>query len=97
MTVRIAGLTAAEYQDRIDRIVSRHRDLVPVELLPVPGSGVKAYVLRSSPRDENSRAVLCAWRGEWVSWVHSYATGELLWGRYGSDAEPGQAQRQAGL
>lgn len=93
--VKIDGMTAGEYQADIDQMVSRHGDRVPTEIITVPGSRDRAYVLRSNHRDADSRNVLCAWRGKWVSWVQSYETGRLDWGRYTHDAESAHQERTA--
>jgi len=93
MSVKIDGLTAAEYQGQIDQLVDERGGRVPMEFLPVGGYSDRAYVLRSNHRDETSRSVLCAWRGQWVAWVQSYETGSLYWGRYGQSAERAHADR----
>lgn len=93
MSVTIDGLTAAEYQSHIDQLVNERGDRVPMEFLPVGGYSERAYVLRSSHRDDGVRNVLCAWRGQWVAWVQRYDTGSLHWGRYGQSAERAHADR----
>lgn len=94
MSTTIDGMTAADWQRKVDERINEQGDAETeeTELIRVGGHCERAYVLRSCPQEEGARSVLCAWRGMWVSWVQ-VDTGTLYWGRYHGEAERSYAER----
>ena len=85
--LKIREVTAAEFEEHMKSThcaQPRSFDVIP---------GQTAYILDCQYVDRDNDAVLCSWRGEWVSWLRNRADGSCYWGAYGSQAEPKHLKR----